>query len=93
VYIIIRLALVLICDQDQILISKIRFRSVHGVIGDPIQSSMVYLFVIYDKGMRAKFKTTCSECNGPIKVAEEIAKTPSGKWVHKYCTTKSEELP
>jgi hypothetical protein len=43
--------------------------------------------------MKAKFKTTCSECNSTIKVGEEIAKTPSGKWVHKYCTPESNELP
>jgi len=43
--------------------------------------------------MKAKFKTTCSECNAPIKSGEEIAKNPAGKWVHKYCTSSSEELP
>jgi hypothetical protein len=43
--------------------------------------------------MKAKFKTTCPECNSPIKVGAEIARTPSGKWVHKYCAPDSEELP
>ncbi len=43
--------------------------------------------------MKAKFKTTCSECNAPIKSGEEIAKNPTGKWVHKYCAPGSEELP
>lgn len=54
---------------------------------------MVYLCVNGDKYMKAKFKTTCSECNGPIKAGEEISKASSGKWVHKYCVAESEELP
>jgi hypothetical protein len=45
------------------------------------------------KIMKAKFKTTCSECNAPIKVGEEIAKTSLGKWVHKYCAPEANELP
>jgi hypothetical protein len=43
--------------------------------------------------MKAKFKTTCSECNADIKSGEEIAKNPSSKWVHKYCVSDSDELP
>jgi len=43
--------------------------------------------------MKAKFKTTCSECNAPIKVGEEISKNPSGKWVHKHCAPDSDDLP
>jgi hypothetical protein len=43
--------------------------------------------------MKAKFKTVCSECNAQIKSGEDIAKSPSGKWVHKYCTANSEDLP
>lgn len=43
--------------------------------------------------MKAKFKTTCSECDAPIKSGSEISKGPSGKWVHKHCTPESEELP
>jgi hypothetical protein len=54
---------------------------------------MVYLSVCYGNDMKAKFKTTCSECNAPIKSGAEISKNPSGKWVHKHCTPNSEELP
>lgn len=54
---------------------------------------MVYLIVLHTTIMKAKFKTTCSECNAPIKSGEEIAKIESGKWVHKYCAPGSEELP
>ena len=43
--------------------------------------------------MKAKFKTTCSECNAEISVGAEITKTPSGKWVHKHCAPESSELP
>jgi len=43
--------------------------------------------------MRAKFKTTCSECNATINVGAEIAKAPSGKWVHKHCAPDSKEFP
>jgi len=48
---------------------------------------------MFSKIMKAKFKTTCSECNSPIKAGEEITKIPSGKWVHKYCAPESNELP
>lgn len=54
---------------------------------------IVYLCLMFSKIMKAKFKTTCSECNAPIKVGDEIAKTPLGKWVHKYCAPESNELP
>ena len=54
---------------------------------------MVYLSVSCNECVKAKFKTTCSECNAPIKSGEEIAKNPAGKWVHKYCAPNSEELP
>jgi hypothetical protein len=54
---------------------------------------IVYLYPMFLDIMKAKFKTTCSECNAQIKVGEEIAKTPSGKWVHKYCAPQSNELP
>ena len=43
--------------------------------------------------MKAKFKTTCSECNALIKVGDEIAKTAAGKWVHKHCTPELNEFP
>ncbi|MFZ1077689.1 MAG: hypothetical protein WAN47_09715 [Nitrosotalea sp.] len=43
--------------------------------------------------MKAKFKTTCSECKAEISVGNEISKTPSGKWVHKHCAPESDELP
>jgi hypothetical protein len=43
--------------------------------------------------MKAKFKTTCSECNAEISAGNEIAKTSSGKWVHKHCAPESDELP
>jgi hypothetical protein len=43
--------------------------------------------------MKAKFKTTCSECGAPIKVGSEIAKDLSGKWIHKYCSPESDKLP
>jgi len=43
--------------------------------------------------MKAKFKTTCSECGAPIKTGSEISKGPSGKWVHKYCAPESDKLP
>jgi len=43
--------------------------------------------------MKAKFKTTCSECRAEIRVGEEIAKTPSGKWVHKHCAPETNDIP
>ncbi|HET6458810.1 MAG TPA: hypothetical protein VFG24_08040 [Nitrosopumilaceae archaeon] len=43
--------------------------------------------------MKAKFKTTCSECEAPIKAGSEISKVPSGKWVHKHCSPEPEDLP
>jgi len=43
--------------------------------------------------MKAKFKTTCSECDAQIKSGSEISKGPSGKWVHKHCAPELEELP
>ena len=52
-----------------------------------------YLCALSCKVMKAKFKTTCSECNAPIKVGEEISKSLSGKWVHKYCAPDSKEFP
>ncbi|MBI2185478.1 MAG: hypothetical protein HYU39_11050 [Thaumarchaeota archaeon] len=46
-------------------------------------------------GMKARFKTQCSECGGTIKVGQEITKSGE-KWVHKKCaedTGKGEVLP
>jgi hypothetical protein len=43
--------------------------------------------------MKAKFKTTCSECRAEISVGAEISKTPTGKWVHKHCAPDSTDLP
>lgn len=43
--------------------------------------------------MKAKFKTTCVSCNGEINPGKEIAKDPSGKWVHKHCLTEENDLP
>ena len=54
---------------------------------------MVYLSVYSRDIVKAKFKTTCSECNAPIKSGAEILKNPEGKWVHKHCAPNSEELP
>ena len=42
--------------------------------------------------VKAKFKTTCPECNSDIKVGQEIVKSDAGKWIHKYCAPES-ELP
>ncbi|MGI0046731.1 MAG: hypothetical protein ACREBB_06035 [Nitrosotalea sp.] len=43
--------------------------------------------------MKAKFKTTCSECRAVINAGDEISKISSGKWVHKHCAPESSELP
>jgi hypothetical protein len=43
--------------------------------------------------MKAKFKTTCSSCNGEISPGKEIAKDDSGTWVHKHCLIESVGLP
>jgi len=43
--------------------------------------------------MKAKFKSTCSECGALIKAGSEISKRPSGKWIHKHCSSEPEELP
>jgi len=40
--------------------------------------------------MKAKFATSCVECKSEIKPGNEIAKNPSGNWVHKHCV--EEEL-
>lgn len=40
--------------------------------------------------MKAKFATSCVECNAEIKPGNEISKNPNGNWVHKHCV--EEEL-
>lgn len=39
--------------------------------------------------MRARFKTKCSECEGDIKVGQEIVKYKD-RWVHKRCAPEEE---
>ncbi|HSB57579.1 MAG TPA: hypothetical protein VLD38_07215 [Nitrosopumilaceae archaeon] len=43
--------------------------------------------------MKAKFNSSCTSCGDKIKAGKEIAKDSSGKWVHKYCSTESADLP
>ena len=43
--------------------------------------------------MKAKFASSCHSCGAQIKPGKEIAKDPSGKWVHKHCTEEILDLP
>ena len=43
--------------------------------------------------MKAKFNTSCASCGDQIKLGKEIAKDVTGKWVHKYCSTETDNLP
>jgi len=52
-------------------------------------------FMIFSGKMyvKAKFNTSCASCGDQIKPGKEIAKDQTGKWVHKYCVTETNELP
>jgi hypothetical protein len=43
--------------------------------------------------MKANFSSSCQSCGDLIKVGKEISKDDQGRWVHKYCTEDSANLP
>ncbi|HLA22743.1 MAG TPA: hypothetical protein VJZ17_04820 [Nitrosopumilaceae archaeon] len=43
--------------------------------------------------MKARFATSCVACGQKIMPGKEIAKDQTGRWVHKYCTSTSSDLP